>query len=207
MQFIQEIATKAIDQGYIIFSDTFDNNENNWILGTHIDNNGGKVAQKIENGIYYWEIISGTNNLFQASSNSIVVKDFYLSVEITVIDSKRTSTLHSINSGLVFRKDKSGNFYIFSIDPGGVYSLKRYYNGEWTNLINAISPPEFINDETNRLAVIAQRDQFFLFINDHFLAEGRDNLIEEGNFALAISWTWGSQQLALGFDNLVLRIP
>jgi len=201
MQAIQVIATKAVNQGQISLSDTFETNENNWDTGYDYSEYG-RIFRKVEQGIYHWEVTANKGNISWARADINPVSDFYLTVDTLLV--KGTP---SIDYGLIFREDTFGNLYYLGINQAGRYILERSYNDEWKNIIDWTSSSAIVIGETNRLTVIAKGNQFLLFINDVFVAETHDEMIKRGKLALAISLKRANQEATIEFDNFELREP
>jgi len=208
MQVIQAIATEAVSQGQIIFTDTFEDNTNDWIVGIQDNDSSGTINRTIDAGTYYWELSSRNKNIVQAPASINPVNDFYLSIDVTILKGVPSHPLFpSTDYGLTFREDMFGNYYYFGINLNGICSFRRYYNNYWTDIVRETCSPAITIGETNRLTVIARGNQFFLFNNDQFVAEAYDKLIKNGKFAIAASLSRSIQEVAVQFDNFILRTP
>lgn len=84
MQAIQVIATKAVNQGQISLSDTFETNENNWDTGYDYSEYG-RIFRKVEQGIYHWEVTANKGNISWARADINPVSDFYLTVDTLLV--------------------------------------------------------------------------------------------------------------------------
>jgi hypothetical protein len=88
-----------------------------------------------------------------------------------------------------------------------MYSLFKFYNQEWSALIDRTSTSQIRNGQPNQLTVIAEGSHIMLFINDHFIAEHYDDQLRNGTTALAVEVFEPDDQAVYEFDNIVLRIP
>ena len=198
---LQALATNAAGEWQEIFSEPFDNNDNNWYVDTQ-DDAYSKITFEIKNGTYRWDALAHQGFIYSVPLSARFVDDFSLSLEVGLGDHTGSNDYR-----IVFRQDFSGNFYYFGVDTDQMYSLFRYYNGEWSALIDRTSTILMRRDQPNKLTVIAEGDHFMLFINEQFVAEEYDDQIKRGTTGLAIEIFEPDQQGIFEFDNVVLRVP
>ena len=128
------------------------------------------------------------------------VSDFYLSVEGKLIEGRSGNSY-----GLIFR---SNGFerpaYIFRIfEQAYDIQINDY---EWKELSGKTPSPCLLEDEFNRITVIAQDSEFYFYINGKFVHHITDDQISRGNVGLRISVRQGIEQ-TVEFDNFELRVP
>ncbi len=94
-----------------------------------------------------------------------------------------------VNFGITFRTSSDGNsFYLLTIAPGfGTYSVLYHANGKWNALI-PFTPSRAIKMglETNRLKIIAQRNQMAFYVNGQFLNKVADSSLSDGRVGFAL---------------------
>jgi len=197
----QSTATKAAQAWQILLSETFDNNQDNWPVDVQ-DNEYSKTTFEIQDDKYRLTSLAHQGFIRWVPVSTKSLEDFSLTIEAAMIENSDLS-----DCGIAFRIDSDGNFYYFAIDSNNMYSLYKFESGEWSNLIDATETPLIKKGEPNQLTVIAQGDQFILFINDQFLDARQDDSIKQGTTALAFEILQADQTATFEFDNIVLRTP
>jgi hypothetical protein len=198
---LQAKATSAASAWHETFSESFDNNDNNWSVDTQ-ENEYSKITFEIREGKYRWTALARQGFIHWVSLPAPSVDDLSLSVEVNLGDYTGLN-----DYGIIFRKDRAENFYYFGIDTEQMYSLFKYYNQEWIVLIDRTSTSLIRNGQPNQITVLAEGSHMMLFINGHFVAEHYDDQIKNGTAALAVEIFEPDQQAIFEFDNVVLRIP
>lgn len=197
---IQALATNSASQWSILFSDTFDEDQNYWPIENASDENYDDILE-IKDGKYLWSFTS-KNSFSAITSPTIVdVTDFHLSADL-----KLTSGTYKPVYGLVFRDNVNGDLYKFGIYGEG-FMVDMYYNQVWTSLIEYTKSSAISPQETNRLTVIAEGPHFTFFINNQYVAEVTDDHIKDGIVGFGVDVPIGGLQNSFEFDNFVLRIP
>ena len=198
-QAIQALATDSISQWPILFSDTFDSNENNWTTGTD-DDEYANITREIKDGKYTWNVTSKKPFIMWGPTNTGYASDFHLSSEI-----RRVSGTAQSDYGLIFRR-YIGNFYYFGIE-GKKFFVFLNYDNKWMDMIKSTESSAILPEETNRLTVIAEGSHFVFFINNQFAGEMTDDHIEKGTATIAIQMHYLNSRAAFEFDNFELRVP
>jgi 3-keto-disaccharide hydrolase len=130
------------------------------------------------------------------------VSDFYLTLEAKLIEGNNDNSY-----GLIFRSDGSEPpGYVFR-----VFQKERKYDiqiidSDWKELTGETPSPHILQDESNRLTVIAKGSELYFFINDKFVHHVSDNQISRGSVGLRIGVDKGTELVA-EFDNFELRTP
>lgn len=194
-------ADSAVNGWKVVLADTFDSNENNWLIKEADDDEYAITTYKIEDGKYIWDATSHKSFIGWVRASLDPIDDFYASVDI-----KQSSGPDTADYGIVFREDDNSNFYYFGIDEKSEYVLYLYYE-EWLTLIDWTETDLIRPGETNRLTVIGEGSHFIFFINDQYLVEITDDNIREGTAAIAIEVSEADTQATFEFDNFELRVP
>lgn len=197
----QSTVTSAAQEWQTILSEPFDNNQDNWPLDPQ-DDEYSKTTFEIKDGKYRLNSQSHQSFIRWIPISTKTLEDFSLSIEASLIDYSDTN-----DYGIAFRMDPDGNFYYFAVDSNNMYSLYKYKDGEWSNLIDATETSLIKTGEPNRLTVMAQGNHFILFINDQFVADKQDDSIKKGTTSLAIEIFQPDQTATFEFDNIELRTP
>ena len=90
--------------------------------------------------------------------------------------------------GVIFRTDAEVG-YLFGFSCDGQYSLRRWNGEDFKMLVEWTSSPEIRAgaNQTNRMGVKVQDDQFALYANGKWLAEASDDSYTEGGLGLFIA--------------------
>ncbi len=173
----------------VIFTDNFDSSCN---LLTRDD---ADRTFKCENGEY--------TMLTKVANNTwwVFYRNGYDDAVIEV-DAHSFSDSAEIEYGLVFRlSDDGNNAYMFFLHPNGEYNFYLYTRPKWNELTSsATSSAIKTGTAKNRLKVVAQGNQFALYVNDQFLNTFTDPTLSQGRLGFAISSPIPDVKVA--FDNL-----
>ena len=90
--------------------------------------------------------------------------------------------------GIIFRTDATEG-YLFGFSCDGQYSLRRWNGEDFKTLVDWTSSPDIRAgaDQTNRMGIMVQDDQFTLYANGNRLAEASDDSYSEGGLGLFIA--------------------
>ena len=197
-QAIQAIATDSLSLWPTLFSDTFDSNKNDWIIGNG-DDEFTIITREIKDGKYTWDVSSKQSVIAWVAADTKPVSNFHLTVEL-----KQVSGSNQSDYGLIFREDADSNLYYFGIDEEGFFCLLSYDN-EWTDMIEFTKSSVILPGETNSLTVIADGSNFSFFINDQYVGKMTDDHIPTGTTAVAVELFEADLQAVFEFDNFELR--
>ena len=90
--------------------------------------------------------------------------------------------------GVIFRTDAEEG-YLFGFSCDGQYSLRRWNGEDFKMLVDWTSSPDIRAgaDQTNRMGLMVQDDQFTLYANGNRLAEASDDSYSEGGLGLFVA--------------------
>ncbi len=197
----QSTATQAA-KWTTIFSETFDKNSHGWLTGPS-DDDYAKMDFEVQDGVYRVDATAHKGFAQRLPINTRSLTDFFLSADVSQVSGTARS-----QGGLVFRQDTQGNYYLFAISNNPAqYSLDKYVDGQWSQIINWSPATALVPGKPNRMAVLAEGDTFLLFINDQFVAEAQDSTLKKGITGLAMGIYEADLQAAFEFDNVVVRAP
>jgi len=83
-QAVQAISTNSINLWPVLFSDTFDSNKNDWIIGDD-DDDFATLTREIKDGKYVWDVNSKQSVIAWVPADTKPVSDFHLTVEVKKI--------------------------------------------------------------------------------------------------------------------------
>ena len=90
--------------------------------------------------------------------------------------------------GVIFRTDAEVG-YLFGFSCDGQYSLRRWNGEDFKILVDWTSSPDIRAgaDQTNRMGLMVQDDQFTLYANGNLLDDARDDSYSEGGLGLFVA--------------------
>lgn len=201
VQNAQSTAENALSNWKVILSDTFDSNENNWLIEEASDDEYALTSYQILDGKYQWASTSHKPFIGWVRTGSSQLDDFYVTVE-----ARQASGPDSSDYGFVLREDEDSNFYYFGISDSGQYAFLLFFNN-WSALRDWTDTSLIRPGEDNKITIIVQGSQFIFFINDQYLTEITNDKIPKGKVALAVELANENDQAVFEFDNLELRTP
>lgn len=130
--------------------------------------------------------------------------DFKL--EITVEDIPAGSS-----GGVVFRSRDGFDFYSFRVSARGSYILDLALGREneemqWQTLVSW-TQSDLVDSDSNRLGVIAQGDDFWLFVNDELVEHMHDQTYTSGEIGVIAEHWDGEEGVRVYFDDLSIWTP
>jgi hypothetical protein len=180
--------------------DTFDAEGNDWLVGPYKDD-FGSVNRSITSGKYRWEANTTQGRLWRVNYTNATVSDSYLAVDVLVVTGDANTRY-----GLVAREDGQ-NYYYFDAGKDGKFAFYLRFDDQWTTLVDVTSSGSIETNGLNRLALLAQGDQFTLFINGQLVAQATDSHIRQGLTGIAVNLTGKTPKGVYEFDNFELRAP
>ena len=174
--------------GTLILSDTLASNTNGrWVENTTCVFTGGSYHVKVQQ----------TSFLQICPSNTLSLDNAAIQVDVSLLSGN--------DAGLLFRAN-GAQFYDFEITDQGQFFLRRHNAGtgtSYTYLIeNTSSPVIAPPGKKNRLLVIANGEDFKLFINGTFMGEAHDTTFASGQVALVAGTLYTTNNGEGSFANL-----
>lgn len=124
--------------------------------------------------------IKQANNIYYCFSNHGVLTNFAFQVDMNMLTGD--------GGGLLLRgNDDSSGFYFFSIGPDGHYDISLMANGNWGTDFDSATSDSLIPgyNHKNRLTVIAQGSNLYIYVNKVFLTGIQDATYSYGYLGLA----------------------
>lgn len=158
--------------GPLVLNDPLmDNSQgHNWQTGT---NNNNASCTFTSNG---YEVTQPKLGYFHScTANNTNFSNFVFEVQATVVSGDYM--------GLIFCKESTNSYYIFTIDMNGNYSLKRNIDGNLDDATTLTSGQGSVNS-TDTLAVVDQNGSISLYLNHQLLNTVFDNAYTFGQIAV-----------------------
>lgn len=182
------------------FSEFYDENAHGWAEGSESDPVYANSNWTFLDGKYLWEAKAYDGFIWWVRPDMEEFSDFLLAVTVKPVINPELGEY-----GLIFRQTDEMDYYLFELDGGGNYAFYIHYQGEWERLLGWKNSPEIVLGEENRLAVIAQGDEFLFFINNSFIDAYRDDRLETGRAGLLIGLSNPEEEGAWEFDDFEIR--
>jgi serine/threonine protein kinase len=163
----------------LAFSDDFNDNTHEWIVGSYEDA-WGTMTRVITDALYTWNVTALQSVGRWCMPEITPTTDFYLTV-----DAQRVSGPLDASYGLVFRHS-DGNYYLFSIRDDGFYNFNLWYGFTWSTVIDWTGTLAIHPGEVNQLAVLAEGTRFTFSINGEQVVEVEDVQLAQGETGLSV---------------------
>ncbi len=159
--------------------------------------------RQVVDGSYHWELEATESTFAYVLPGRHVSSNFHLTVEADQVGGPDSS-----GYGLLFRVVDSGHFLYFGInESAGEFAFLKYYDGEWTPLIEPTYSPAIRQDGPNHLVVEADGLRYTLSINDRCVGEAEDDKLVAGDVGLMVDLSTTNVTNVFEFDNFELRLP
>ncbi len=141
-----------------IFYDDFNNNSNEWIIGTSETSSGA-----IRNGYYYYQSLSATKS--QTTNKKINYdhsRDFEIEAKIRYVRGKSTRG-HALLWGI---QSSPYEDYGFMFSESGSFEVTKYKNKEYIKLKDWTKLSNYKNGAFNKLTVRKVNNKYYFFFNE-----------------------------------------
>jgi hypothetical protein len=185
----------------VVFSDTFDADRGDWYTGTQNDEyTTGQVS--IADGRYFFQLTARKSFFWRLSAQTKDLRDFHLSAEV-----KKNSGSEDTDYGLTFRSSGSSTYYFCINADTQEYQLAVLLDGKWRTLLRWKHSSRIKADGANRIAVLGQKTQFTLFINDEEVETLDDGDLDLGSVGIGLGFASAGGRAELEFDNFDVTAP
>jgi hypothetical protein len=147
-------------QKSILFLENFDDNKNNWPMGTSNKNRG---YYRIENGYYYAEATGGNTQIFW--SNNIPAIDESRDFEIEA-EMKYVSGTDNRGSSLVWGRSPENQYYAFQFSGNGYYRIDKHVNNKYEPFFSWKKSYLVKKFEFNKFTVRKIGNTCYFFLNE-----------------------------------------
>jgi hypothetical protein len=153
-------------------------NLRNWPEETFKFNNI-EGEQKFLNDKYIWSFRSPVGNVYKFAIPSLdPIDDFLLSLTY-----KKTGTIQS--SVYLFIRKEGDNSYALRVQ-GDRFKFVLIKDKVWTDLISWTISGSVKKNSENTISAIADKSDFYFFINDNFIGHVQNDVIKRGNLGIGV---------------------
>jgi hypothetical protein len=182
--------------------DNFTSNDNDWSVGSPIDEYFARLSRVIANGRYRWEAqTSQPSSMVIAWLKGYQVSDFHLIVNAKHIFGSRANSAW----GLIFRGQDNHNHYWFRMTDNLFFRVSMVKNGEWLGLVEWTRTDTIKPNGVNQLEVIAEAAHFAFLINGQIVCELDDDHFSRGMAGVAVEGFMNEENTTFDFLDFTLR--
>jgi len=181
--------------------DAFDRDENRWSTGDYSSERltGNRY---IIDGVYRWQADAKEGFRWWSNAQGGSMTDFHLMVEARFVWGS-----DGANCGVVFRRQKGGDYYLFRVRDDGKYQVSLMSGGEATSLVRWTGAPTFSSGDFNYLEVTGEGSHFTFYVNQEQVAEVDDDTLRDGSVALVVGLPQAGDAGIFEFDDFELYVP
>jgi len=186
----------------LLWQTTFTGTETGWETG-QLEGSSASVSAGISYGVYRLEFTpeEGGLVLFRETS-APPVSDFFMDVDVRQLECPADAEI-----GLLFRFQDEDNFYYLGINSLRELWVEVRQDGVWSELLDGKRVDAFQPCAWNRISILAEGNDFQVFVNAEFAAQFSDDRIPSGGLALG-GWLARPEETAVfEFDTIELRTP
>jgi OmpA-OmpF porin, OOP family len=157
------ISTSSKGQRRTVFQETFDSNDKEWLVG---ESGEGRVDGEIDDGVYRMTVHDDGGWWYRSNACPITnQKNWTLTVRLREVDGSTDNPF-----GFVYMAKDADNLYEFSIISDGKARVRRYKEGELTDIVelhgvSAVKP----QGEWNVLQIRKVNDALTYWVNDAYV--------------------------------------
>lgn len=182
----------------VAIDEKFDDNKLNWPTGDG-DDPLATIHWEILDSQYRWQATANDPFVWWTTPDMDSYSNFYLGVDLQQLSGPPDG-----EAGLVFRLTDN-DYYLFEINASQQYSVFFHNQDGWETLLDWQDSDVISESELNRLSVIADREFFLFFINDHYLTTLFDTRLASGSAGVLAGLSASGNQGSWVFDNFTLR--
>jgi len=186
----------------VIISDPFDENSIGWATGEDVEPELASIHWELQGGKYRWEAQAVDSFVWWAVPDMDELTDFHVQVAARQMNNPELGEY-----GLVYRLTEDGSYYLFEINEQGQYAVFLHLPDGWETVRDWNFTSAVLPGQTNVLAVAAEGDEFYFFVNERMVSRFKDARLPAGKVGLLIGLSNPGDQSAWVFDDFELRVP
>lgn len=175
----------------ILMMESFSTDDGTWNTGVWQDQAGEDV---IVDGEYRITVYEDNYMLWSETF------DFGTPNVVMQVEARLLSGSDENGQGFVCRFVDQNNFYFLSIGNDGYYSIDKYVDNVYENLVSAFASSDVIDPTFNLIRAECNGSKLALWSNGELLAEVEDSSLPEGTVGL-YARSWDAKNITIAFDN------
>jgi hypothetical protein len=195
---VGELPNEVLDWS-VVRADDFGTAED-WWVGNDEDS-WVKETRSIQEGMYSWSMYAKQPVFYRIWPSGADFDDFFTAVDVCKEQGSATTS-----AGIIFRSGEGGNAYVFMVRNNGRYAFYELVRDTWNVRVDWTQATALTPGACNRVAVLAQGDQFTFYANDQVLDEVTDASLDSGTIGLGIE-LFGGESALWEFDDYVILAP
>jgi tRNA A-37 threonylcarbamoyl transferase component Bud32 len=125
------------------------------------------------------------------------LQDFEIELDVSLVEGDPAN-----DAGLLFRFQDADNYYEVDIDGEGRFAVGKEVNNEWTQLVEWTYDPDIHPfGQANRVRLVAQGNQFTLYVNNEFSTYFEDDSFASGGIGPVVT-AYDQPPARATFDNI-----
>lgn len=189
-----EETQEATSQSGVLISESFSSDDGTWNTGVWPDNAG---EDEITDGEYRMTVYDTSYMIWSKTF------DFYTNDLSLEVDARLQSGTNDNGQGFICRYRDMDNFYLLHIGNDGWYSIDKYVNNEYENLLSGWAPDGVIDPVANKISALCVGDTLSLTVNDHLLGSVQDGSHPYGEVGL-LTRSYDTGNITIAFDNFTV---
>lgn len=178
----------------ILFSDNFSQDDGTWNVGVWPDDAG---EDSITDGEYHMTVNNSTYLIWSRTF------DFDTPNVLITVDSRLAAGPEENGQGFVCRYTDANNFYYLFIGNDGWFSIDKYVDDQYENIVSDWAPDGVIDPVSNHLQAECNGSTLSLTVNDTLLASAQDDSLTEGYVGL-FTRSYETGNISIAYDNFVI---
>ncbi len=178
----------------IVYRDSFDDPRSGWyVQRTEF------ATWEYHGGAYHIRVKRPSDIVWSRAPGEPEFTDFAAEAIVEVVSGEG-------ELGFLFRYQDRSNTYMLTFRADGYYRLLLQERGRWRTLLDWQEASAFAQPGTHRIALVALRGTFDIYLNGAYLASTTDRTLPSGQIALCAA-TFDSADLIAAFHSLTVRRP
>lgn len=181
----------VVETSQILMMESFSTDDGTWNTGVWQDEAGEDV---IVDGEYRITVYEDNYMLWSETF------DFGTPNVVMQVEARLLSGSDENGQGFVCRFVDQNNFYFLSVGNDGYYSIDKYVDNVYENLVSAFASSDVIDPTYNLIRAECKGSRLALWSNGNLLAEAEDSSLPEGTVGL-YARSWDAKNITIAFDN------
>jgi len=156
-----------------------------------------EAEYRVDGGAYSIEVLKANWIAWNMIGQEFA--DFEIEFEVALVEGDPYN-----DAGLLFRFQDADNYYEMDINGEGSFAVGKEVNDEWTQIVDWTSDPAVSGfGRVNRVRLVAEGDQFTLYVNDAFLVDLTDDSFASGGIGPVVT-AYDEPPARATFDNITM---